>query len=828
MKKILNKLLLITFAILFITNTNFADSKKGYQMAVMFDLTNKSLAATVQKTNSNVFDKENYYGGNISYEGSAELISEKTVSDDENSHKYKNSTNISNYLSWPGTINNAKNATSQEKNMANSIQGNLINELNEAISFLYSYGNSTISSNTSVEEVATELVNSIDSSAYGVSIKICDSNTCGERQKEVDKYAKDEDNCLKGIEIEDYVILSVNTGTNEISSTFRWKVPKGYASGQYLSGKVTNAENLGDEQNSTISWKGLVFFAKGAAKNELYADDNEALTKFFEESDAEKAINQMARNFSDTLTVGIVGGFEIQDLFFNVGTRGTNYYLGMMPNSWFSAANIIFWISEIIAVFMLLASVLWMVYKQNVAVISPIERVNFQDHIANLLISIFLLIMYVPFFYVIAKANSLIVSVFAEIGGTTLLTNSGGFLNVLLTLVLVVFNFFILIKLNIDYIVRALTITVLHAFAPVAIASIALNSQGRRGTYFSTWLKQMVSTIFIQTFDAALLAFFCLVLKSSGELVRIIVFFSFIPMNSWFKKTFGGDSGVGSMSGQVQGSVSGFAGAVGSATALVGGGAAGIAGLLGKNKNKNETDAGTKVKTDTGQQESSQESGDSKAPTINSGGASDGQTNVLKSGNVVGSEGKTSNDDDNHHDIVPISNGEDFNERASEENTGTKVSTDEPNYEKVTVQKTNENVSKKEKVGHPFQTAAKIAANGIDMAVRSAGFQGVTGSTVQSANDMYNNIKGTDTYESETSADTNTQTQSYEHVVDSSIPVKEEEKQKKAEQDIIDADFEIKEKQDEQDRREADDEYYYGDSDDSNSNDNSSDNTTNE
>ena len=59
--------------------------------------------------------------------------------------------------------------------------------------------------------------------------------------------------------------------------------------------------------------------------------------------------------------------------------------------------------------FILISAILYTVYKQNYAIISPIERLSIQDHIANILIAIFFMAIYVPVFYVISKTNSIMV-----------------------------------------------------------------------------------------------------------------------------------------------------------------------------------------------------------------------------------------------------------------------------------------------------------------------------------------------------------------------------------------------------------------------------------
>lgn len=203
-------------------------------------------------------------------------------------------------------------------------------------------------------------------------------------------------------------------------------------------------------------------------------------------------------------------------------------------------------------------------------------------------------------FYVLAKVNSMAVTALSsfasEMGATLAMTNSsfGTGFNAMIQFVLDLLLFFInaglIIKINLDYFIRSITIMILHAMAPVAIASISFDN---RKTIFNSWLKELVGTIFMQSFNALVLAMIMIVLK--GGAVHWWYYqaslFAISSLNSWFMKIFGLQNSVADISGRVYdqsknaareakkniGTIAALA-SVGMGAAAAGGGSAAMAG----------------------------------------------------------------------------------------------------------------------------------------------------------------------------------------------------------------------------------------------------------
>lgn len=444
---------------------------------------------------------------------------------------------------------------SQDYKQGEKVLGSLTQNLNSAISYVRSYGTGN-ATNLKINEIVAKIAGVAESGSsndfFGIQVvKGSQGNT--KRTAKAYEAIEKEINQIKdtwgaGISFDDYIIFYTEEGG---AVPFMWRCPTGYGDGQFLS--QSHSTN-GDWQalETKLTWKDLACVAATAMKNGITSDVGgfetiAANTK----NDLEKALASFADNIKKTLSVDLLGFYSLESMILNRGTRGVSYYLGMMPRSWFNQANNIFWIMEIIAVFILLASVLYSVYKQNYAIISPKEKINLQDRIQALLISIILLMLYIPVFYLMGKFNQSIIELLDSLVVGTEFSSATN-VTWILSLIMAVVDLFIMIKINVDYLVRALTITVLHVMAPVMIASMSLFPE--KGL-FNSWWKEMVSAIFMQSFDALILVLFMLVAKTGGT-VRwweiALMTFMFIPMNKWFKQTFGGSNGIGTISDGTQ------------------------------------------------------------------------------------------------------------------------------------------------------------------------------------------------------------------------------------------------------------------------------------
>lgn len=441
--------------------------------------------------------------------------------------------------------NNDVPLTAKDYKQGEKVIGTLTNSLNSAIAFIKSSDSGNTDSLENLSQQLATAAHNGGGSVGGISVSTY-SNASQKSKDSIDKsVAQLNASWGKNVISSDYIVLKNNETGEELP--VMWRCPTGYGSGQIYS--TDEAIGIDDEK---ISWVLIVTVAT-TAKAGGYTADGKGFEVLQTKDSLEKSLSEFADSITKKLSIELLGFYSLESMILNRGTRGSSYYLGMMPYNWFRQSNNIFWIAEIIAVFILIASVLYSVFKENWSIVSPKERINLQDRIQNLLISILLLLMYVPLFYLMGKFNQSIIEMLDSLVVGQEFSVSPN-LNWILSLVVAIANLIILIKINVDYLVRALTITVLHAIAPVMIASVSISNNGTKGL-FNTWLREMIGAIFLQTFDAVILVLYMMIIKTDGasrwwEIA--LMTFMFIPINKWFREKFTGASSIGQVSGATQ------------------------------------------------------------------------------------------------------------------------------------------------------------------------------------------------------------------------------------------------------------------------------------
>lgn len=513
-------------------------------------------------------------------------------------------------------------ATSQDFKQADIVLGTLVNDFNSGLSFIKR--NSTKENAKTLSDLSKKLAKagfSLDQNSlaeYGIGVISYNSALSNERfadtvkaiEKKV-KASKEKDSPFKGLNEEDYVILYSKKDSSINPLPLIWRMPTGYGNGQIYENRVEEKNTLLSEK---VSWMSLVSMAETARANGLTADAG-SFDNLTSAGAVYNGLKEAIEGAVDSFGANVLGFYSLESMMLNRDARGQSYYLGMMPYDWFQKANMIFWIAEIIAVFVLIASILYTVYQENYAIVSPSTRINLQDRVQNLLIAILLLIMYVPLFYILAKFNQSIVELLDSlVNGATLSYSLN--LGFILTFIMAIINLGIMIKLNFDYLVRALTITVLHIISPIAIASISI-SEGKNRRYFNIWLKELVSAIFMQAFDAAILVLFISILKNGAGSSRWweVAFMSFmlVPLNSWFKQNFGGGNNIGRTAELAQGNAKtawkNTTGAIGTAAAFAG-------NVIGNKRMAEDR----RISSNTGSSQTNSPTGETQSETPNANG----------------------------------------------------------------------------------------------------------------------------------------------------------------------------------------------------------------
>ena len=531
------------------------------------------------------------------------------------------------------------NVSQKDYVQANSVTSTLVNNLNEAISFVRRNSSSGVSLSELSKSLATAAYNRGGEKLLTGEIYYRNYASLG-NDKSFATIKEKIQNAVKntsgterqGLTESDYIIMYKKSADGKISdqSFFVCAYPIGYSSGQYYYLKEYNEKVIAS--NGKAAWGDIVMMAE-TAKNSpdgTLTVDKGGFDTLANPGMLEKTLNEFLDNQTQKIDAEKFGFYSLEGMMLNRGTRGQSYYLGLMPYNWFEKANTVFWVAEIIAVFVLIASILYTVYQENYAIVSPAVKINLQDRVQNLLIAILLLIMYVPLFYILAKFNQSIVELLDSLVAGYEFKYSNANLNFILAFIMSIFNLGIMVKINFDYLVRALTITVLHIISPVAIASISI-SNGKDRRYFNTWLKEMVSAMFLQTFDAVILVTFMLILqngRNTGKWWEVaFMTFMLMPLNSWFKRTFGGGNSIGQMAEGTRGNAkSGFEKTWGAA-AFIGNTAGNIMTARGKKSNE--------ASSNSNNNQSSQEGADTPSTARKNTSGSAQNTNDVERGPII-------------------------------------------------------------------------------------------------------------------------------------------------------------------------------------------------
>lgn len=271
----------------------------------------------------------------------------------------------------------------------------------------------------------------------------------------------------------------------------------------------------------------------------MYSDDNDSLTS---------SINKMFFNLIQRMA-STLGMYTLSDLILNTGTRSTAYYQGIMPYSWFRGANIVFWIAQVAAFFTLLFGLLKMIIDRNISVVglgksNSKASFDLKQGSLDFMKAIILMMLFVPVFYLLTSLNGYVVQTCAALAKNTSFIDLAGSSS-LAGLIINLAYLGILIKLNVDFLIRAVTCTVLYSMSPLAISSLVIGNN--KGSLFNTWSRELICNIFLQTFDAVIFVFFATMIGSgtSNTIERITLCYAFIPLNKWFKDNLMGFRGVG-------------------------------------------------------------------------------------------------------------------------------------------------------------------------------------------------------------------------------------------------------------------------------------------
>ena len=294
------------------------------------------------------------------------------------------------------------------------------------------------------------------------------------------------------------------------------------------------AENTEKTDTTWISWEHLYFeaallYSQGITYSnqaDLYAIDR-----------LESGIVGVCRSLLNGLK-GILQFYSLEDLIFNKGIRGGRAFVyGAYYDNWSAPMMIMFLVFMAIALSLVLLSIITLIGRKQMSVMSPTARVSLIEGVKDMVLALLLL----AFVWIITKVllmlNFRYVDVWSAYVGEKTLENYGGSYSVLASVVFQFAYFVVDMYANFMYITRSLFIAALIIMSPIFIIAFTFGPKGQEIT--RSWFKELVGHIFIQSFHATI---FALVITASPGLRGIeslVVCTSIIPLTSLIKDIFG-------------------------------------------------------------------------------------------------------------------------------------------------------------------------------------------------------------------------------------------------------------------------------------------------
>jgi hypothetical protein len=449
------------------------------------------------------------------------------------------------------------NATSADEERAWTIESNLVPGLNSAIYLIN--GNSAPTSMQQLFQLSNELGTAIQN---GVGTITGANGTKYTLQIGTAPTGTPKVDPSTGIENRDY--LKISSGGQ--SDYFVYRMIKGYTVPEqiaYQNGQTEkwvspvypsnpDIEALFNGQSANvdikagdatyITWNMLMIQAEAAYINNgtTAANSNNITNPTALEQDIVGFFSDMLGSLRNWLEL-----YPLNDIVYNQGVHGTlGWVQGVLPTSWMQTASLFEWVTQLLAWSLLVFAIAKALIQRSISLINPALRASLIEDIQNLLITALLLPFIGPFVSMVMELNMDLVSWFYTLVPANYDITSGinDYSSTIGGIVMQFFNFFVLLYLNMVEIMRAITVALLIATAPLFVVSIAFGAKWRH--LFATWARELMGNIFLQSFQAFILAFFINIPADSRFIVQAAILFAMIPMTEFFRGLIVGQGGA--------------------------------------------------------------------------------------------------------------------------------------------------------------------------------------------------------------------------------------------------------------------------------------------
>jgi hypothetical protein len=426
-------------------------------------------------------------------------------------------------------------ATKEDVNRAYFVKDTLLTGLNDALRILNNnkpFGdiNELLTSSTELSTAIKQVANG--STAYINGFSIRQGRASYSKEPEIDKKT--------GISKNDYITMSKTVDGESVEYEFIYRVVKGYSEKGNWDNYLYSSSYKYSDDTKYITWNMAMYQA-------VYSYSAKGMTAMNGGEIAKPGqLEEMVAWMFESLYNGIrnlLGLFDLGELIFNEGVRGSAaWHYGAMPMAWEQNVQLYHWIFQLLAWTIISFSIAKLLFTRNLSTINPSMRVSLIAGIQDLMITGLILAFTMPIINLLLNINSKVVDIFAAIGpDLDSVMGVNNYSSMLAGIVVQFFFLFIVIYLNFTYIIRSITIAILTAMAPLFVVTLSLG--GRWKGLFGQWMKELVSTIYLQSFHAFILGFLFVSSTSSRGIESIVVCFSLIPLTEFFRKMMMGQSG---------------------------------------------------------------------------------------------------------------------------------------------------------------------------------------------------------------------------------------------------------------------------------------------
>lgn len=338
-------------------------------------------------------------------------------------------------------------------------------------------------------------------------------------------------------------VFPISSGTDPSSikvdpkaaNVFVYAVPKGFMDlGSFYTADFTDGGETFDyvTENKEVPWITIHMLSMYA--NTVYKQENVSINTYVEPDQGviPQILSGMFKGLMWALR-GILGLTEIETLVFNLGSRGSSSYnYGLMSENWWNVVLQYQLIFQAIAWVILVCGFIKTLIELNLSTVNPQKRMNLFDTIQKFIVVGIGLVILIPCVQFMLECNNVIVDLFASQIDTSVL-NMPLVSNWLVQILVGFAWIMLLLYINFLYIMRSVTVALLIASGPFFIATISWGHG--KSSLFSSWARELIANIFVQSVHAFVLSFLCQLLSTGSFLETFAIAISIIPLTEMFR-----------------------------------------------------------------------------------------------------------------------------------------------------------------------------------------------------------------------------------------------------------------------------------------------------